>query len=88
MSGNISSWSPKQDGPATRRSGASVIVDAKLQRFLLVTQAFQGISFAHVVYAKSCCGMLALVHWYAYEDPQVQLFTTTTRESRNALHIV
>ena len=33
-------WSPKWDGPATRRSGASVIVDARLQRFLLVTQAF------------------------------------------------
>ena len=84
MSGNISSWSPKQDGPATRRSGASIIVDAKLQRFLFDTQAFQGIFFTRVVYAKSCCGMLALVHWYAYGDSQVQLFATTVRQSRSA----
>jgi hypothetical protein len=65
-------WSPKQDGPATRRSGASAIGDAKLQRFLLITQAFRVSSSPVVVYAKSCRGMLALVRGYVIK-PQLQL---------------
>jgi hypothetical protein len=69
MSGNIL-WSPKWGRPDTRRSGASAIADAKLQRF---SSLHSGISvhFPRLCsLRKSCCGILALVHWYTYETLQ------------------
>jgi hypothetical protein len=65
-------------------TGASIIVDAKLQRFLLIAQAFQGIFFVRCSLRKKSLWHVSISSWVRLRKFNFSFYTKLLANRWNA----